>query len=76
MSREVNVERDEAVVRMDAQMWSLVAELQALITEREAMVALNMQRQACGNSMAYDDEAFMGLAQQMKTIGAALWNKI
>jgi len=33
--------RDEGVVRMDAQMWALVAELEALKTERAGMEALN-----------------------------------
>ena len=43
-------------------------ELQALITEREAMVALNMQRAALGQSMAYNDGHFFQLAEDMRKL--------
>ena len=43
-----------------------VIELQALICEREGMVAMNMQRKAVGYSMAYVDADFFTLADRMR----------
>lgn len=45
-----------------------VVELQALVCEREGMVAANMQREAVGMSMAYDDAAFFNLADRMRLL--------
>lgn len=39
----------------DAQNLLVRIELEALISERDGMTALNMQRAAIGNSMAYSD---------------------
>ena len=43
-------------------------ELQALITEREGMIALNKQREHLGQSMGYDDENFDMLAEKMRAL--------
>jgi len=43
-------------------------ELQALITEREGMVAENMQRLHIGQSMAYNEDSFLVLAEKMRTL--------
>ena len=39
--------------------------LEALITEREAMVALNQYRLARDETMAYGEESFMDLAKRI-----------
>ena len=43
-------------------------ELQALIAEREGMVAENIQRQARGYSMAYVMDEFVALAEKMRAL--------
>ena len=40
-------------------------ELEALITEREGMLAENTHRIDCGHSIAYGDESFFDLAQRI-----------
>lgn len=42
--------------------------LEALITEREGMIAENHQRLHLGQSMAYGDEAFTALAAQVREL--------
>jgi len=60
--------RDEGVVRMDAQMWALVAELEALKTERAGMEALNQGNGGPG----YDEEAFYDVAKRMSDVARRL----
>ena len=43
-------------------------ELQALITEREGMVAYNQYRCLRGETVAYPDEAFLKLAEQIRAL--------
>ena len=43
-------------------------ELEALITERDGMIALNMQRESLGQSMAYGDDAFLDVAAKMMAL--------
>jgi len=43
-------------------------ELQALICEREGMIAGNMQRSAVGASMMYNDAEFFALADAMRKL--------
>lgn len=43
-------------------------ELEALITEREGMIAENMQRSINGEAMAYHDSNFFALASLMKAL--------
>jgi predicted amidohydrolase YtcJ len=40
--------------------------LQALITIREGMIAENKQREHLGQSMAYNDDAFFKLAEEIE----------
>lgn len=47
----------------------ILARIQALVTEREAMIAENMQRQQLGNSMAYTEDEFMDVANRLTEIG-------
>jgi len=42
--------------------------LEALVTEREGMLAENHHRLQCGNSIAYGDEAFDDLAARMRAL--------
>ena len=46
-------------------------ELEALITEREGMIALNKQREAIGASMAYDEASFCVLADRFRDLAKA-----
>lgn len=45
-----------------------VAELEALICEREAMVAENKQREFLGQAMAYQEDSFYVLAEQIRSL--------
>lgn len=52
-------ERHEGVVRMDAQMWALVAEMWACVVQMEAMKAANQLREHRGEAQAYPESSFM-----------------
>lgn len=54
----------------DAQNLLVRIELEALISERDGMTALNMQRAAVGNSMAYSDLDFSINADAMRKLRA------
>ena len=43
-------------------------ELQALVTEREGMVAYNQYRGLRGETVAYPDEAFLELAERIRAL--------
>ena len=43
-------------------------QLQALITEREGMIAENMRRERHQEAMAYDDLSFVQLAEKMRAL--------
>jgi hypothetical protein len=43
-------------------------ELEALITERGGMIALNTKRVGRGESIAYDDDAFLEVAKKMMSL--------
>lgn len=49
---------DEATIRMQSNMYALVAEMNSVIASVEGMKAENMQRSALGQSMAYTEESF------------------
>lgn len=46
----------------------ILLQMEALICEREGMVAENMQREAVGSSMAYTHDNFMILAGQFEQL--------
>ena len=48
--------------------WNKMVELEALITEREGMIAENKQREILGQSMAYNDQIFMELAERIRQL--------
>jgi hypothetical protein len=64
--------RGEAEIRQDAQMWALVAELEALKTERMAMEAANDHRRDQGFAQAYGEEAFVAVSKKMSDVAFLL----
>lgn len=46
----------------------LRAQLEALISEREGMLAANLERQRRGEALAYQESAFTELANQMRCV--------
>jgi hypothetical protein len=44
---------------MDQKLLDICLQAQALISEREGMVAENLHRQHCGNSIAYGEDSFL-----------------
>lgn len=46
----------------DPQLLVFRCELEALITQREGMIAVNQQRERHGEAPAYNDEGFAGVA--------------
>lgn len=51
-----------------AQLIHLLAEVHALVSEREAMIAANASRAALGQSMAYNEDSFFMNAQALRSI--------
>ena len=47
---------------------AIYIQLEALISEREGMIAENKRRESVGHSMAYDDNAFNYNAQDMRKL--------
>jgi len=45
-----------------------LCELEALVCEREAMIALNKHREMQGHSLAYDDGDFFNLAHKFRQL--------
>lgn len=63
--------KDEGMgIERDSWLLLLRCELEALISEREAMIAENTQRSHLGYSMAYGDDAFTVLQAKMEMVGA------
>lgn len=46
----------------------LLAEVHALVSEREAMIAANAWRASCGHSIAYNEDAFAMNAAALRSI--------
>jgi hypothetical protein len=61
--------RDDATIKRDAKMWSLVAELEALRCERDGMLAYNKATEDGGN---YTEDSFYRIALAMREIGKKL----
>jgi hypothetical protein len=64
--------RGEAEIRQDAQMWALVAELEALKTERIGMEAENECRKDRGAAPAYGEDEFLVVAKKMNDVAFLL----
>lgn len=63
---------EDGTVRMQAKMFSLVAQLNAEQAYLEGMKAANEQRAARGEALAYDEPAFIDVAERMETISNRL----
>jgi len=48
---------------MEKQILDIRIQMEQLITERESMIALNKERETAGNAIAYDEQAFINLAE-------------
>lgn len=59
---------------MSPQAMALFANILAEHARVQGMVALNMQRQVCGHSMAYDDGSFFESANRIDTLAMELRN--
>lgn len=66
------MERGEGEIRQDAQMWALVAELEALKTERSGMEAENVCRADRGAAPAYGEEEFAALSKKLHEVALLL----
>lgn len=63
---------DEATVRMQAQMYALIAHKDALLVYAEGMKALNAERENRGHALAYDEAAFIATAKELEAIAQKL----
>jgi len=64
--------RGEAEIRQDARLWSLVAELEALKTERSALEAHNSAHEDC----RYTEEAFFDISRRMVEVARRLHTEV
>ena len=62
----------EGEVRMMAQMYALVAAMEALKTRRDGMTAENLYRTSLGEYVAYSETDFIMLAVEIEGIVTAL----
>ena len=67
-------ERGEDVVRRDAYMWGLVAELACHQATLEGMKATNAAWAAQGEQPQYAEDDFNELAKKMRGVSTALFN--
>ena len=55
-----------------AQVYTLVAEMEAIKADIAGMIAENQHRVQCGDAIAYDKDAFFNLRDQLDEITAML----
>jgi hypothetical protein len=67
---------NEGEIRMQAQLFSLIADMYATVAEVEGMKAENAQRQICGESMAYIDHDFFTSSRALQLIAARIKEEI
>lgn len=70
------MERHEGVVRQDAAMWAMVAELFSHVAMIAGMTAENQQRSQLGKAMAYSDSGFIYHAEGLTEIAEKLRKEI
>ena len=63
---------DEGSVRMQASMYALVAEMNAIQARIEGMKAENQQRESLCQSVAWNDEAFFAQQDKLEKIADRL----
>jgi len=66
----------EAEIRMQAQMYAIVAEMNSIIASIEGMKATNVERQNQGFALAYDESAFDGCRKELEALATKLRNDI
>ena len=62
----------EGEIRMQAQMYALVADMAAITTEVDGMKAANTEREAQGFALAYDEAAFAQAAKDLAALAEQL----
>ena len=67
---------DEGTVRMQAHLYALVADIQAVVADIEGMKALNTYRESRGETIAYDDSHFFESRHELETIAQKLREEI
>lgn len=67
---------DEGVVRMQAKMYGLVAEMYSVVANIESMKVTNKEREAQGFAMAWSESAFVDAQKQLEGISHVLQTKI
>jgi len=65
-------EMDEGTVRQAANMFALVADMEAVKARVEGMKAENGIRESLGHSLAYDSEHFAEAEKELSSIGHLL----
>lgn len=63
---------DEGEIRMQAQMYALVADMAAITTEVDGMKAANTEREANGLALAYLEEKFSQAAKALTAVAEQL----
>ena len=67
---------DEGIVRMRSQMFTLVAEMNAILVSVEGMKAANTERESHGLALAYPESAFNDASKKLEGIATALRTQI
>lgn len=67
---------NEGEIRMQAQMYAIVAEMNGLIAGIEGMKAANAERQANGDALAYGEKEFVDVEKQLCAIAEKLRKEI
>ena len=68
--------RDESVVRRDAYMWGLVAELECHRVRLEAMRAANLERAQAGFEAKYKEADFDKVADAIRGVANTLMTEV
>jgi hypothetical protein len=67
---------DEGIVRMQAQMYSLVAKMHSLIANIEGMKSDNIEREANGYALAWPGSCFFEAQSELQKISESLIKEI
>lgn len=66
----------ECDVRMQAEMYALVADMNAALLRMEGMKVANVERMEQGHTIAYNENAFLVVQQEIEEIGRKLREEI
>ena len=67
---------DEGTIRMQAQMFALVAEMEAIKARIEGMKAENQQREVLGHRISYNENAFIVCQLELEELSMRLREEI